>query len=40
MLIVSHAALMMFMEKELLKRGFTGPKVKTAENGKLYLFEK
>ncbi|MFC3885142.1 histidine phosphatase family protein [Bacillus songklensis] len=39
-LIVSHGALMMFMRKELLKRGFKGPKMKTPENGKLYVFEK
>jgi broad specificity phosphatase PhoE len=39
-LIVSHAALMIFMRKELLKRGFKGPKVNTPENGKLYVFEK
>ena len=39
-LIVSHAALMMFMRKELIKRGFKGPMFKHAENGKLYIFEK
>jgi broad specificity phosphatase PhoE len=39
-LIVSHGALMMFMRKELLKRGFKGPRLKTPENGKLYIFEK
>jgi broad specificity phosphatase PhoE len=39
-LIVSHGALMIFMRKELLRRGFKGPKFKTPENGKLYLFEK
>jgi hypothetical protein len=39
-LIVSLGALMMFMRKEMLKRGFEGPKIKRPENGKLYLFEK
>lgn len=39
-LIVSHAALMIFLRKELLRRGFTGPSFRTAENGKLYLFER
>jgi broad specificity phosphatase PhoE len=39
-LIVCHAALMIFMRKELLKRGFTGPAFRTPENGKLYLFER
>lgn len=39
-LIVSHAACMMFMQKELRKRGFQGPKLGTPENGKLYVFER
>jgi broad specificity phosphatase PhoE len=39
-LIVSHGALMMFMRKELVKRGFRGPAFKTPENGKLYIFER
>ncbi|WCN36452.1 histidine phosphatase family protein [Aneurinibacillus uraniidurans] len=39
-LIVSHAALMMYMRKELMKRGFIGESFKTPENGKLYVFEK
>jgi broad specificity phosphatase PhoE len=39
-LIVSHAALMMYMRKELIRRGFAGPKFKIASNGKLYVFEK
>ncbi|MCR8634929.1 histidine phosphatase family protein [Paenibacillus radicis (ex Xue et al. 2023)] len=39
-LIVSHGALMMNMRKELIRRGFSGPKFSTPENGKLYLFEK
>lgn len=39
-LIVSHGALMIYLRKELLKRGFRGPKFKTPENGQLYIFEK
>jgi broad specificity phosphatase PhoE len=40
-LIVGHGGVMMFMRKELLKRGFSGPNFgKTPENGKVYIFEK
>lgn len=39
-LIVSHGALMIFMRKELLKRGFKGPKIGHPKNGILYVFEK
>jgi broad specificity phosphatase PhoE len=39
-LVVSHGALMMFMRKELIRRGFKGPKLGRPENAKLYLFEK
>ncbi|MEH7390832.1 histidine phosphatase family protein [Bacillus sp. JJ1503] len=39
-LIVSHGALMIFMRKELLKRGFKGPKISHPKNGILYVFEK
>ncbi|AFS78118.1 hypothetical protein Curi_c11040 [Gottschalkia acidurici 9a] len=39
-LIVIHGALMIYLKKELLKRGFKGPKFKVPENGKLYVFEK
>lgn len=38
-LVVSHAALMMYLRKELLKCGFSGPKFKKAENGRLYVYE-
>lgn len=38
-LIVSHGALMMYMRKELLRRGFHGPAFGTPKNGKLYIFE-
>ncbi|MBP1157004.1 MULTISPECIES: histidine phosphatase family protein [unclassified Paenibacillus] len=39
-LIVSHAGLMMSMRKELMRRGFHGPRYKIPDNGKLYVFEK
>ncbi|TYR81827.1 histidine phosphatase family protein [Priestia megaterium] len=39
-LIVSHAGLMKYMRKELMRRGFKGPKFRTAANGQLYLFKK
>ncbi|KAB2330245.1 histidine phosphatase family protein [Cytobacillus depressus] len=39
-LIVSHGALMIFMRKELLKRGYKGPRINHPQNGKLYIFEK
>ncbi len=39
-LIVGHGGMMMFMRKELIKRGFTGPKFNRPENGKVYVFEK
>lgn len=38
-LIVSHAALMVYMRKELVKRGFSGPKFNIPSNGELYVFE-
>lgn len=39
-LIVGHGGIMMFMRKELLKRGFSGPKFNRPENARLYIFEK
>lgn len=39
-LIVGHAALMMLMRKELLRRGFSGPDFYQPANAKLYVFEK
>ena len=39
-LIVSHAGVMMFLRRELLKLGFVGPRFKLAEHGRLYLFER
>jgi hypothetical protein len=38
-LIVSHAALMVYIRKELLRKGFFGPKFHVPKNGKLYVFE-
>ncbi|GAM13534.1 MULTISPECIES: histidine phosphatase family protein [Bacillaceae] len=40
LLIVGHGGIMMFMRKELLKRGFSGPKFNRPENAKVYIFEK
>lgn len=37
-LIVSHGALMMFIAKELKKRGHNGPKLGNPQNGKVYIF--
>jgi broad specificity phosphatase PhoE len=38
-LVVSHAALMMELRKELRRRGYRGPQFGTAANGRLYVFE-
>ncbi len=39
-LIVGHGGIMIFMSKELAKRGFTGPKFNRPENARLYVYEK
>jgi broad specificity phosphatase PhoE len=39
-LIIGHGGIMMFMRKELIRRGFIGPKFRRAINGKVYIFEK
>lgn len=39
-LIVGHGGLMMFMQKELLKRGFQGPSIRNPANAKLYVYTK
>lgn len=39
-LIVSHVFAMIFLQKELQKRGFKGPDLGTPEHGKVYIFEK
>ena len=38
-LIVGHGGIMMFMRKELRKRGFTGPSFRRPSNGKLYVYQ-
>jgi len=38
-LIVSHAGMMVFLRKELLRLGFVGPKFHIAQSGRLYVFE-
>ncbi len=40
LLICSHGFVMMFLYKELIKRGFKGDKFNTPVNGRIYLFEK
>lgn len=39
-LIVGHGGIMLFMAKELEKRGFKGPSLKRPKNATLYLYEK
>ena len=39
-LVVSHAGMMLFLRKELLRRGFQGPNFRLAEHGRLYVFER
>jgi broad specificity phosphatase PhoE len=39
-LIVSHGALMIYIQKSLVKKGFVGPRITRAKNGVLYLYEK
>lgn len=39
-LVVSHGVMMMFLRRELLALGYSGPRFKLAENGKLYVFER
>ncbi|VBB07787.1 Hypothetical protein LUCI_3052 [Lucifera butyrica] len=39
-LLVSHGFIMMFLRKELIKRGFIGPGFGRAKNGKIYVYEK
>lgn len=38
-LIVSHSLVMMALRKELLRRGFKGPRFNLPQNGRLYVFE-
>lgn len=39
-LVVSHGGVMFFLRKELLRRGFTGPKFGLAEPARLYVLER
>jgi broad specificity phosphatase PhoE len=39
-LVVSHAGTMMYLRKELLRRGFRGPKFGIAEHARTYVFER
>ncbi|HTF04627.1 MAG TPA: histidine phosphatase family protein [Bacteroidia bacterium] len=39
-LIVSHGFVMMFLQKELNRRGFKGDRFRTPENGKAYIYER
>lgn len=39
LLVVSHGFVMMYLQKELLRRGFSGERFRLPENGKVYLFE-
>jgi len=39
-LVVSHAGIMHYLRKELLRRGLQGPTFRVAEHGKLYVFER
>ncbi|CAM4014581.1 histidine phosphatase family protein [Mesobacillus thioparans] len=38
-LIVGHGGIMMFLRKEMLKRGFKGPKFNRPENAIVYIYE-
>ncbi|HYG33886.1 MAG TPA: histidine phosphatase family protein [Clostridia bacterium] len=39
-LVVSHAGIMMFLRKELLRLGYVGPNFTLADHGHLYVFER
>ena len=39
-LVVSHAGMMAYLRKELLKRGFSGPRFGIAEHARLYEFRR
>ncbi len=39
-LVASHGFVMMFLQKELIQRGFKGDKFRTPVNGKVYVFVK
>lgn len=39
-LIFSHAGMMAYLRRELVRRGFTGPKFTIADHARLYVFER
>ncbi|HEV7404724.1 MAG TPA: histidine phosphatase family protein [Chthoniobacteraceae bacterium] len=39
-LMVSHAGTMLYLRKELIRRGFRGPRFTVAEHARLYVFER
>lgn len=39
-LVVSHAGMMFYLRKELLRRGYRGPKFSLADHARLYIFER
>ena len=39
-LLVSHAGMMAYLRKELLRRGFQGPRFRIAEHARLYVFDR
>ena len=39
-LFVSHAGMMAYLRRELIRRGFRGPKFRIAEHARLYVFER
>jgi len=39
-LMVSHAGTMLYLRKELIRRGFHGPRFQVAEHARLYVFER
>lgn len=40
LLVVSHGGMMMHLARELIRRGFAGPKLGVADHAKLYLYER
>jgi hypothetical protein len=39
-LVVSHAVMMMYLRKELVRRGFRGPEFKIADHARVYVYER
>ena len=39
-LVVSHAGMMAYLRKELVRRGFRGPEFRIADHARLYVFER